>query len=151
MAFSHPFFLIVLFSRVHGSCLPSDGQAADRSTNFFSRVHGSCLLRPRLLSFFSLLSIPSHRNLPTLCCSSRFPHSPFCFILVGEEGRKLAEGQANGWRLGLPWRRKTIVLGRLRTNFWGERWGRLSCDGVETSGWERAKWGGKWGEKRWKI
>ncbi|MBW4864811.1 hypothetical protein KZY68_01995 [Prevotella salivae] len=74
---------------------PSDGQAADSSTNFFSRVHGSCLLRSCLLSFFSLLPIPSHRNLPTLCCSICFPHSPFCFILVGEEGRKLVEGQAN--------------------------------------------------------
>ena len=130
---------------------PSDGQAADRSTNFFSCVHGSCLLRPCLLSFFSLLPIPSHRNLPTLCCSIRFPHSPFCFILVDEEGRKLAEGQANDWRLRLPWRRKTIVLVRLRTNFWGKRWGWLSCAGVETRGWECAKWGGKWGEKRWKI
>ena len=67
MAFSHPFFLIVRFS-----C-----------------VHGSCFLRPRLLSFFSLLPIPSHRNLPTLCCSIRFPHSPFCFILVDEEGRRV--------------------------------------------------------------
>ena len=123
MAFSHPFFLIVRFSCVHGSSLPSDGQAADRSTNFLSRVHGSCLLRPCLLYFFSLLSIPSHRNLPTLCCSSRFLHSPFCFILVGEEDRKLAESQPNGWRLRLPWRRKTIALVRLRTNFGGERWG----------------------------
>ena len=151
MAFSHPFFLIVRFSRVHGSSLPSDGQTADRSTNFFSCVHGSCLPRPCLLCFFSPLSIPSHRNLPALCCSTRFPHFLFSLILVGEEDRKLAEGQANGWRLGLPWRRKWIALVCLRTNFWGARWVWLSCDGVETRGWERAKWGGKWDEKRWKI
>ena len=151
MAFSHPFFLIVRFSCMHGSCLPSDGQAADRSTNFFSCVHGSSLPRPCLLCFFSLLSTSSHRNLLTLCCSIRFPHFLFSLILVGEEGRKLAENQANGWRLRLPWRRKWIALVRLRTNFWGERWGWLSCDGVETRGWERAKWGGKWGKKRWKI
>jgi len=65
---------------------------------------------------------------------------------VGEEGRKLAEGQVNGWRLGLLWRRKTRVLGRLRTNFWGEWWGWLSCAGVETREWEHAKWREKWGE-----
>ena len=68
MAFSHPFFLIVRFSR----------------------VHGSCLLRPRLLSFFSLLLIPSHRNLPTLCCSIRFPHSPlFWWVRRGESWRRV--------------------------------------------------------------
>ena len=71
---------------------PSDGQAADRSTNFFWRVHGSCLLRPRLLSFFSLLSIPSHRNLPTLCCSIRFPILPsplFWWVRRGESWRRV--------------------------------------------------------------
>ena len=76
---------------------PSDGQAADRSTNFFSRVHGSSLPRPCLLCFFSLLSIPSRRNLPTLCCSTRLPHFLFSFILVGEEGAKV--GGESGQRL----------------------------------------------------
>ena len=166
MAFSHPFFLIVHFSCVHGSSLPSDGQAADRSTNFFSCVHGSCLPRPCLLCFFSLLSIPSHCNLPTLCCSIRFPHFLFSLILVGEEGRKLAEDQANGWRLGLPWRRKTIALVRLRTNFGGRKVGVVVMrwcwnEGMRTCrmGWKMRwktmkninKCGEKWSKKRSEI
>ncbi|MBF1557043.1 hypothetical protein [Segatella salivae] len=75
----------------------SDGQAADSSTNFFSRVHGSCLFRSCLLSFFSLLPILSHRNLPTLCCSIRFPPLSFLPYFGGRGGAKV--GGESGQRL----------------------------------------------------
>ena len=148
MAFSHPFFLIVRFSRVHGSCLPSDGQAADRSTNFFSCVHGSCLPRPCLLCFFSLLSIPSHRNLPTLCCSIRLPHFLFSLILVGEEGAKV--GGESGQRL-TAWtavKEENDSAGQATDKLWGRKVGVVVMCWCWNEGMRMCKMGRK---MRWKT
>lgn len=123
MAFSHPFFLIVRFSRVHGSCLPSDGQAADRSTNFFSCVYGSCLPRLCLLCFFSPLSTSSHRNLPTLCCSIRFPHPSFLPYFGGRGGAKVGGGSGQWLTTWTAVEEEMDSVGQATDKLWGRKVG----------------------------
>ena len=96
MAFSHPFFLIVCISCVHGSSLlltvrqlivqPISFRACMVQA-FFGRVFYAFSL-----SFQFLLTAISQPS----AAQSVSPTLLFSLILAGEEGRKLAEGQANG-------------------------------------------------------